>query len=111
MALVTLRPWRARVMAGLWCLGGLGPLVVEAAPHISAWGSASMAVTTDGRLLSWGYECCARPQGSEVPVQLATGIDKAHTGYSNLSALGANGDLYIWGNNTVNQLLNPALSR
>lgn len=111
MALVTGRPWRARVMAGLWCLGGLGPAVVEAAPHISAWGSASMAVTTDGRLLSWGFECCARPQGSEVPVQLATGIDKAHTGYSNLSALGANGDLYIWGNNTVNQLLNPALSR
>ena len=79
--------WQRLAGVGALCLGLLGCPVVVAAPSISAWSSTTMAVKADGTLLSWGYECCARSQGSETPVQLSTGVDRAFTAYSNLSAL------------------------
>ncbi|OYU99581.1 MAG: hypothetical protein CFE45_12415 [Burkholderiales bacterium PBB5] len=111
MNLVPQHFWQRLAGVGVLCLGLLSGPTTTAAPSITAWGSATMATKTDGSLLSWGIQCCARSQGSETPVQLASGVDRAFTAYSNLSLLKANGELYIWGNNFANQLLNPSLSR
>lgn len=107
MASVTVRPWRARVMAGLMCLGGLGPAVVAAAPHIAAWGNTTLAVKSDGTLWGWGDDPYIFSYEYRSPTLLFTHVDTAYAAPYNVLMIRPNKDLYIMGSNESGMLANP----